>query len=97
MLTHSHGKIQILPEKLNKINTITEYLSSSQFKDTNLQMKIKEQIKIINEKLGPKSLELKDLLGSIVEKETILAKRFSASSTGHNASFGSMNSTGFLE
>lgn len=66
-----------MPDLLNDINNIISQLNSANFKEEGLKMRITEQIKIINEKLQPRQIELPNLLNKIVDKEGKLAKRLS--------------------
>lgn len=62
------------------IDDLIESLSSAELNDLQLKNKVKEQIRIIKDKLTPKKKEINILLNKIVEKETKFTQRLSISS-----------------
>lgn len=70
---YSHEKIHQLPKLLNEIFIIIKNFESSDNED----MRIREQIKIINEKLKPKQTEIHNIIKKICDKEAIVVKKLS--------------------
>jgi len=66
-----------MPELLNQINNLINFLKESQYKDELLKNKVFTQIEIINHKLNPNRIELAALLNRIVEKESKITRRIS--------------------
>ncbi len=68
-----------MPEKLKQIDLIIEILEGHEHSDESFKKKVKDQIKVVNEKLFPKREVLPNLLNRILQREHAITKRISNS------------------